>query len=361
LQTSSSDDALTWANRAIDDEPKNPTGEWCAPWEQLMSVAGNTLGKAPRITRWRLWAPWDSYAWRFAARNTRSSALALRYARRAYELSPLDTSVAGELGNLLLGRGLSGEVEDIARRLGQSRYPVHKLLGRLLMVRFLASKARFGEALEVAREAMQPRPGDAGWILTQRLELAWRAVEIANVLGTARELADLAIRVLVDPVPALLTLASLDDVRYVTAICAYASPPDAERCFSWLSPNKSRLNPAFVDGASYFANGDLRRAARAWRPLIQDAWEQVDLLAEAMVRAFSAEGEHELVSEIEQRNRDRAVLFGGASMAMARAAQDARVRGDRTQAKRLAMLVFTAWKHADSKPPILDEMRRLSQ
>jgi len=362
LQAAAPDDALTWAKRAVEDEPRNPSGEWCAPWGQRMSLAADTDDEASAVVQWCAWAPWDSYAWRYAARSTVDPDRALWYARRAYALSPLDTGVASELTEQLLLRGNQrADVADIARRLGQSSYPVHQLVQRLLMVRARAREAKFGQALAVAGDAMRPQPNDAGWLNALRLELAWRAVEIANLLGRAEQLADRAIRELIDPEPFPLDLASLEQARQVTAICAYASRADAARCFARLHTRQSPLNPAFADGARRFAAGDLRGAAASWRPLVRDAREQVDLLAEAMIRAFSAAGEHELVSRIEERNRASAVLFNGATLATARAAQAARDRGDPQEARRLARLVLDAWADADTSPPILPEMRQLAR
>ena len=85
------------------------------------------------------------------------------------------------------GRQQAARVSNIAARFAGSRLAVHQVLHELLMVRFDASEARFGQALAMAREAMRPRPDDAGWVPAQRLELAWRAVEIANVLGRASD------------------------------------------------------------------------------------------------------------------------------------------------------------------------------
>jgi tetratricopeptide (TPR) repeat protein len=210
---------------------------------------------------------------------------------------------------------------------------------------------------------MRLRPDDAGWVRAQRLELAWRAVEIANVLGREREIADLAIRELVEPDPPVLDWeASLDTRRYAIAICAYASPAAAGRCFARLTTLMPSSRSPFAAGARLFAAGDHRGAAREWQPLVRNADEQVDLLAEAMVRAFTAAGEHDLAIDIEARTRDNAALFDGANMAMARAAQALHARahrGDDDEAQRLARRVLEAWKAADTAPPILTELRRL--
>jgi len=364
LQGTAREDGRTWARRAV-EEPKNPTGEWCAPWGQLMFFTDDTSSETWTMVQWRAWAPWDSNAWWFAARNTKQADAALIYAERAYVLSPLDTNTASQLSDRLLRRGhlQAARVANIAARLAGSPLPVHELLHELLTVRFDASEARFGQALAAAEDAMAVRPEDAGWVRAQRLELAWRAVEIANVLGRASEVADLAIRQLVDPDPPVLDWeASLDGQRYAIAICAYASPPAAARCFSRLGALTPSSRSPFAAGARLFAAGDLRGAAQEWRPLVRNADEQVDLLAEAMVRAFTAAGEHDLAIDIEARTRDNAALFDGANMAMARAAQALHARGNRgdaDEARRLARRVLDAWQLADVPPPILAELRPL--
>ncbi|HZJ66461.1 MAG TPA: bifunctional serine/threonine protein kinase/MFS transporter [Kofleriaceae bacterium] len=365
LQDSARDEAQTWAWRAV-REPKNPTGEWCAPWDQLMSVSDDTSREDAVTIGWRVWVPWQSYAWWFAARNTKDAARALEYAKRAYTLAPLDTNVAGELGSRLLQHRQGAGVPSIAARFAESPQPVRKMLSMLLTMRFDASEARFGKALTLASEAMRVRNGDTGWTLAQRLENAWRAVEIANVLGRASEIADLAVPLFVDPDPTVLDWRSLDTARFITAICAYASPPVAKRCFSRLDALQSPLTPAYAAGARLFAAGDLRDAARAWQPLVRDASEEVDLLADAMIQAFTATGAlgYDLAIEIEARTRKNAALFDGANMAMARVAEAMHARGrpgDEVEAKRLASVVLVAWRHADTEVPILERMRQLAR
>jgi hypothetical protein len=330
-----------------------------------MFFTDDTSSETWAMVQWRVWAPWDSNAWWFAARNTKNADRALVYAERAYALSPLDTNMASQLSDRLLRRGhqQAARVANIAARFAGSQLPVHQILNQLLTVRFDASEARFGQALAMARDAMQLRPDDAGWVRAQRLELAWRAVEIANLLGRASEIADLAIQELVVPDPPVLDWeASLDTQRYVIAICAYASPAAAQRCFSRLDALTPSSRSSFAAGARLFAAGDRRGAAKEWQPLVRNADEQVDLLAEAMVGAFTAAGEHDLAIDIEARTRDKAALFDGANMAMARAAQALHARGNRgdeDEARRLARLVLDAWQPADIPPPILAEIRQL--
>jgi tRNA A-37 threonylcarbamoyl transferase component Bud32 len=348
-QASAPDESFAWATRAI-DEPKNPTGEWCSPWGQLMSLADDTAGKHRAATGWPVWVPWDSYAWRFAARNARDERRARELTERAYILSPLDTNLADDLGRALVRGGQIARTEVIARRLAGSRYPVHQVMASALTAQLDASEARFARGLAAARAGMRPRPDDAGWVRAQRLDLAWRAVELANLLGRAAEVADEAATTLT----AQLDWASLDTAREIAAICAYASLAVAARCFADLRAH----GPAseLTVGAERFAAGDLRAAGEAWQPLVRDSDERVGLLDEAMVRAFAAAGATDLALVIARRSADRAPLFAGATLAMARGAQVAAAHGDRAAARELAARVRAAWATADRRPPLLDQL-----
>jgi len=57
---------------------------------------------------------------------------------------------------------------------------------------------------------------------------------------------------------------------------------------------------------------------------------------------------------------DRA-LWGGATLAMARAAQVAQARGDAALATRLARQVVAAWRLADVRPPILAALEEMAR
>jgi hypothetical protein len=367
LSASAPRDALAWAWNAVEDEPKNPTGEWCSSWGQLMAVANDTSSQERAAARWQAWAPSESYSWWYSARTARSDERALVFAQRAYALSPFDTNIAADLADRLLRRGRSADAGQIARRLATSRHPVHRRTSDLLMARFDASEGRFGPALDTARRAMHLQPGDAGWTRSQRLAIAWQAVAIANVLGRAHEVADEAVAELVGPERLGFDGSAEDERRQIAAICAYASRAIAERCFARLraasdlrggSTDEIR---AFTEGARRFANGDAAGAAEAWRPLVRDAHAGVAMLAEAMVTAFAAAGDPDLAIQIEVRTESDAPLLNRATLTMARAAQVAQARGQHALAARLAKRVVDAWQDADTLPPILAELKPLAR
>lgn len=359
--------ALDWAQRAIQADPRNLTGERCAPWVQLASVASDT-GRAASVTEaWRAWAPWDSYAWTMGLDRVASADVALAYARRAYALSPFDAYVADLLADRLLERGEPQEARNIALSLARSRYAVHIVESELIHLRVDASEGRFEHALRRAESALAVQPGDSGWVRTQRLEIAWRALQLALIAGRGAAVADRVIANLIMAEPPPIDGVHIDVPLRLVAICAYASREVASRCFTRLAELEPRLaggvvtaTAPFTEGARRYARGDLRGAATAWRPLLAEAGSHIDTMAEAMVAAFTATGEYDVVERIVGHAAAQAGQFHGASLVTARAAQAARARGDHAEAARLARRVIDAWSTADTDVPIVAEMRRLT-
>jgi hypothetical protein len=365
LQISRAGEALEWAQRAVQADPRNFIDERCAPWVQLATLAHDTERARSITAGWRAWAPWDSYAWSLGADHATDDDVALSYARRAYALSPYDTYVAGRLADRLLRRGLRDETRAIAVSLGASDLPVHALLRELLEVRLDASMARFAAALAHAEAGLRVSAADHGWVRQQRLELAWRAVQIGSILGRGAELADRAFAEFLEPDALPIDGGHIDAPLWLAAICTYTSKAIAPRCFARLEEVLPRLAGGFVTstapfiaGARMYAAGDLVGAARAWRPLIAEASGHVQILSEAMVHAFAAIGEHEIVERIASASATQDLELHGASLTTVRAALAARARGDRTRAETLANRVLAAWSTADTEIPLLAELRR---
>ncbi|WP_437806399.1 protein kinase domain-containing protein [Sorangium sp. So ce1078] len=366
LQSSDPKRAADMALLAVHAEPRNPIGEGCAPWLQLLSVTYGTASAAGTLRAMQAWVPWNSYGWLFQAKGPGDKAIALAYARRAYVLSPLDTSVAGTVADKLLTSGAREEARGIAVALATGGYPVHRVGSDLLLVRIEASEARFGAALARARRAMVVSADDAGWLRVQRLEIAWRALQIALVLGRAQEIADLVVERFLDPEPPPLDGAYLDVPLRLPAICAHASPAVSRRCFTRFRELRQRLSysalpdaDAFTEGAERYAMGDLAGAARALRPLLRTPGPFVEVLAEPMVETFERTGESELVARLEAAIADRSSELNGASLALVRAARRAARRGENDRARELAKQVLDAWSVADETVPAVAEMRRL--
>ncbi|WP_437831511.1 protein kinase domain-containing protein [Sorangium sp. So ce1153] len=354
---------------SVQVEPKNPTGEFCAPWVQLATVTRGTASAESALRAMQAWAPWDGYAWLLEEAAPGDAARALAFARRAHALSPLDAYVADVLASRLLAGGARSEARGIALALAAGGYPSQKVESELLLVRVEASEVRFGAALARAKRAMVPAAEDAGWVRVQRLEIAWRALELGLILGRAGEVADLAVERLLDPEPPPLAGAHHIDVPLrVAAICARATPAASRRCFARLRALRPRLSggilpgtDAFTDGAERYARADHAGAARAWRPLLRDPGPFAAVMADGMTAVFERTGETELAERLEQAVTAGESHLGGASLATVRAARRAARRGAVGEARALARQVIDAWAIADAPVPALDEMRRLAR
>ena len=367
LQAGSPERARELALLAIQAEPRNTAGEWCAPWIQAAVVTQGTASAGAVLRALRAWAPWDGYGWLYGALLPGEPAWALAQARRAYVLSPLDTYVADVLGDRLLASGKREEARSVATAIAAGGFPVHRLESDLLLLRVEASQARFGAALSRAKRGLVPTAEDAGWVRVQRLEIAWRALQIALLLGKEQEIADLAAKSLIEPEPSLLDGASVDVSLRVPAICARASKAVARRCFERFAVLRERLSlgalpdtVAFERGAERYSVGDLAGAAAAWRSLARDPGPYASVLGDAMIAAFEHTGARELVERLEAAVPDASDGLNGASLGTVRAARRAAKRGDRTGAAELADRVVRAWSMADETVPVVAEMRSLT-
>ncbi|HEU4403775.1 MAG TPA: serine/threonine-protein kinase [Polyangiaceae bacterium] len=366
LQASDAERADELALLAVQAEPKNPTGEWCAPWVQLATVREGTTRGVDAARAMQAWSPWDGYGWLFEGQATPDPTRALDALRRAYLLSPFDTNVASKLSDKLLAAGRREEVRGIALALAAGGQPVHEVASELLLLRVEASEARFGAALRRALEAMAPRAADVGWVRAQRLEIAWHALELAAILGRSAEVADRVASEFIDPEPPPLDLAHPDVSKRLPAMCARTSAAVSGRCFDRFREIRQRLSggvlpgaEAFVAGAEKSARRDLRGAAKAFRPLLREPAPFVTVLPEAMIEAFEAAREPEAVTALEAALPDRAAELGGASLVMVWAARRAAREGRAAAARELADRVISAWSTADEAVPAVDEMRRL--
>src|SRR5207302_745886 len=120
--------------------------------------------------------------------------------------------------------------------------PVHQVESELLLLRVDASEARFTSALERARKIVDAPGEDAGWVRAQRFEAAWRALEIASILGRPRELADALIHHFVDPEPPLLDGSDLAVPEHIAALCVLASAARSARCFTRVHQLRGALS-----------------------------------------------------------------------------------------------------------------------
>jgi eukaryotic-like serine/threonine-protein kinase len=366
LESSDPKRAKEMALLAVQADPKNPLGELCQPWLQLMVMTRETSSAESTVRAMQTWVPWDSAGWYMQATSPGDSNDALAYARRAYTLSLFDTTMADILADLLLRRGAREEARNVAVAVSAGGHPVHRLESDLLMVRVDASEARIHAALERALRAMRVSDEDAGWVRVIRFDMAWRAVQLAAILGREREIADLVIKQFIDPEPTQLDGNDMSVPMRIPAICVLASKDAGRRCFERFRALRGRLSggilpetDAFVAGAERYAAGDLEGAAKAWRPFLRQPGIFASTLPDAMATAFERTGNTELVDRLQARAAEEANQFGGASLMMVGAARRAEARGNRERAVTLAKKVIAAWSVADETVPAVEEMRGL--
>ncbi|WP_394838352.1 serine/threonine protein kinase [Pendulispora rubella] len=366
VQGSDPKQASDLAHLAVQADPKNPLGGFCAPWGQLLSVARDTASIDSVIDARQAWLPWQENGWIASAFGGSDPKLATKYARRAYALAPYNAYVTDVLANNLLTQGEREEVRTMALSMGTGSYPVLKVESDLLLVQVDASEARFGAALARARRAMEIRPDDTGWVHVQRFEIAWHALEIGDVLGRAAETADLIVERFLDPDPSPLDDNVTVPLR-IPAICMRASQRVSQRCFTRFRALRSHLSGGILpltdvatEGAERYAHGDLLAAAKAWKPLLRDPGVFARVFSGAMEEALERSGDEELVQRLESVAAESGGnRYNGAAPADVRAARRAAAHGDFERARLLARKVIEAWSVADETVPAVGEMRKL--
>jgi hypothetical protein len=358
--------AAAMAIIAVEQEPKNPSGERCNPWGELVAVMRDTPSPENVLRAMRAWVPWSSISWSMQARTTGDPVESLIPWRRAYAMSPFDTSVADGYASALLAAGKIDDARGVARTLGTGHLPVHVVESDLLELRIEASQAQFRTALDQARTALDSALDDAGWVRAQRLEIAGRALELASILGTAHAEADELVVRFVDPYPTVLDGAALASPATIAAICGLASPGPSARCFAQVRALREQLSAGvthetdqLLRGAESYATHDFAEAATAWRPLLRGSATLAAALPDAMAEVFNDTGDLELAERVDRTVMEAAPRLGGATLGHVRAARRAARRGQAAVARDLASGVIRAWQFADELPPAVTEMRRL--
>jgi hypothetical protein len=357
--------AREWARIAVQSEPKNPEGGWCTPWEQLLTLERNTQDADSVVRAMQAWLPWNSYAWLEPGfKSDGRDPAALPLLRRASLLSPFDAQIAGKYAGSLLTSGDRVAARGVGAELRKGGLPLHDMESELILARVEASEARFGAALARTRSASAIQGTDSGWIRAQRFNIAWRALELAVLLGRGHEIADLLVERFLVPDPPVLDSNFAQVPMRIPAICVRSSAPD--RCFQRFRELRPQLPGAitqdtddFLTGAERYVKRDLDGAARAWRPLLGGSMGLATVLPEAMVDVFERTGATELAEQVDQEVMKRAGELNGATLGHVRAARRALGRRDRAKARALAEQVVDAWARADDVPPAVAELRRL--
>ena len=214
---------------------------------------------------------------------------------------------------------------------------------------------------------MRIRPEDTGWVRVQRLDIAWHALEISEILGrpAAAKMAGEIFEQFLRPDPPPLDGAHLNVPLRLPAICARASASVASRCFDRFRALRDSLSggilpetDAFTEGAERYVKGDLDGAARVWSPLLKDPAVFAQVMFEPMATAFDHARQPDQVERLTAAVSERSAEFHGATLAVVRAAREAARRDDQ-QARVLAGRIREAWSVADVPVPAVEEMRRL--
>jgi tRNA A-37 threonylcarbamoyl transferase component Bud32 len=365
IQPSDPKRASNMALAAVQAEPKNPDGLSCNPWGQLVTLADTAVAESSARAM-QAWMPWSDISWFAQGQADRDPTRALIPLRRAYVLAPFNTQVAEALADKLLVAGDHGGARAVAVAVSSGGYPVHKLESDLLLLRVAASEARFGAALRLAQSAMEISSGDAGWVLAQRFEAAWRALELARILGRTNEIADLVVQRFIDPEPPVLDPSAFLVPRRIPVICAAASATVAVRCFARFRVIRGQLSGGITQetdellrGSEFYTKRDFLAAARAWRPLLRGSNVLVSVLPEAMADTFERSGDFVLAEQVDRAEMSRAPEFNGATLAHVRTARRAQRHGDFAVARTLAKQVVDAWSVADEEVPAATDMRQL--
>jgi len=344
-------------------------------WEIPLLAAQGQPSLGPIARAMAAWMPEDHASYNAIAIGDAALpdvAARLPFARRAYEISPDFPMWGATLGKELVDLGRREEARSVAT----SMLAVGPLLdpaGQATLVLVDASEAHFGAAVARGTQALDrvarfgEQAGD--WYLIDALLGASAVGGGGTALGD-----DFGSRfVLADP-PRLghgdyfggpLVLAAAD-------ACTVASRDTARRCFARLRqllashyfPTAEPTAGAYIDGCDRFAQGDLRGAAAAWRPLVAGHEADAGYAGNAVARfgpiAFEAAGDHDLAARIDARNLASGFdAFAGASPAMAREARRDLAHGDKTKARQLAQKLVDAWAASDVSVPAVADMKAL--
>jgi eukaryotic-like serine/threonine-protein kinase len=343
---------------AVKSEPSSAILGWCTPWGQLAALEQGTKREGAFRGR-QAWQPWEPRGWAPREGFKISDKEALQQLQRARVLTPFDTSIADKAAIGYLRAGDSSAALGIASSLGAGGLPLHELEKKKLMVLIDASEAKFGKAIERARD-IEIVGREADWIRAQRFELAWIALDLAVVLGEPRQAADAIVERFLDPDPPRVDPYGADNAARIPAVCVRASRP--EPCFERFRSLRRQLDGLItqemedvIAGAERYSKNDLAGAAEKWRPLVPQSL----VLDREMVETFDQTGKSDLAEKVDQAIMMRARTYNGATLGHARAARRAFEQGDLERARTLADQVIQAWGQADVEPPALADMRSL--
>ena len=306
------------------------------------------------------WRPGSPEAWRTLALPMRGDPeRSLPLFRRAYESGGTLPLHGIYLAEALLRADQREEARAIAARYATGG-PRVRLAGEYLRARVEISESRFGRAHERLGAALAELARFGRLVDGDVETMVWH-LDLARVLGKESEAADSLVSRFVLADPHRLAIEQPHYEQPAIVLCMSASPALRAPCLARLRALRDERGAQaggvesaelLLRGAERYAEGDMRGATDAWRPLV--AQRSLSVRSEA----FAAVGEDALVERIE-RSQLAQDGFAGARLAHARAAQRALAAGDAARARELAEQVVRAWGTADVPVPAVEEMRTL--
>jgi hypothetical protein len=237
-----------------------------------------------------------------------------------------------------------------------------------LRLRALLGAARYKHTLLSAVELLHKLPAtdlNAG----KAFRVASVGAEAARYLGRRAEFVDDVVKRFIEPEPPHARVGVMPFFALVYS-CLEAPAPIARRCFKRLREVYDRGDlggvvgtvPLVLEGAEHWLTGDVRGAAKAWRPMLRQGGN----LGEAPFRhvlasAFDRSEMPELATRVDARFLDLIEAPDAIDLAFARAAARAEKTGKRDQARSLAEACIDRWQHADDDVPARREMQSLLQ
>ena len=295
------------------------------------------------------WFPSEPY-FMTQVSEIRTDALELRVRNThlAYLLDPQPDRVV-HWGKTLADAGRTTE----ARTLAALPRPdaVRSGIEGMILAQVDMHEARFLRAFERLQGVRGYAEGDAHYALAP----------LARLLGRSAEAGDVAAEQFLAKNDDQLGSHLGNDLGLI-ALCMEARKDRALRCLDrWEKAGGVGLDfwgesrKRLVEGARRYAQGDIRGAAAAWRP-ITGADIKIGCLVPTDV--FERAGEIDMAARLDAAKMTVAV-FGGVSEAAPREAKRALARGDRARARELANKIVQAWGVADTVVPAVADMRAI--
>jgi hypothetical protein len=345
------------ALRMIQDDPTDDVA-----WQYLINGFWERRGVPAAMPEYAAWRPDAPGAVMIAPiAYKRDVETSLRFSRRAYALSAGNLTVAISLHGALMRAGEREEARALGVRM-LAQGPEMAIGGDGVLARVDASEALFGASLARSRRTLETVQDIGGWDVDY---LIFTRLQVALVTEQSRPVADEIARTFFEPDPARIAGQYYGGAA-MAQTCTHASADLSRRCFQRLRSLVAAhffagtIPDAYIDGCERFAQGDMKGATAAWKPLMEGTSPSIRWLQNVAPIAFDAAGEAELAERVDALNIAGVNAdFHGASLAHVRSARRAAARGDRETARKLARQVIDSWSVADVPVPAVAEMRAL--